>query len=607
MSIKVLPKNIAEKIAAGEVVERPSSVVKELVENSIDAGATKIDIEIKDGGISYIRVSDNGCGMNKENAKTAFLRHATSKITSEEDLDNISTMGFRGEALYAISAISEVELRTKEKAADKGVLLEVKGGIEGEVIEAATSDGTSIVVRNLFYNTPARMKFLKKNGTEGGYIEDLLKRLALANPRIAFKFTSDGKQKWSTNGNGDLIQVIYAVYGSDMARNCKKIDYEFEDVKVTGLLGNRETHRSNRNFQTVFVNGRYVKSPIVSSAVEEAHKSHIMVRKYPFFVLDIEVPNSEVDVNVHPAKTQVKFSNEGKIYKAVFWAAKNAIEDNNVDAPHAQEILNQVQDSRIRSMDTSKYVNPLSLTSNFNKSKGLAQNAMPMATQEEFVIHNDSVSQAMEACPECSGGYRVEPEDSQIGSMDVSNYRIIGQIFGTYIIIEKDDKMIMMDQHAAHERKIYEKLCDEEKVSCQPLLEGAQIVLSNVEMEIAIQNIEAFSELGFEIDQLNDNTIVVRTTPIQIMDGELKNVVVEIIGKLGSGAQEMTPDVRLDNLHTIACKAAIKGNNRLSDWEMREVVDWVLTQSENQTCPHGRPLIVNFTKYEIEKMFKRVV
>jgi len=593
MPIKVLPKNIAEKIAAGEVVERPSSVVKELVENSIDAKATKIDIEIKDGGISYIRVSDNGCGMNKEDAKTAFLRHATSKISSEEDLENISTMGFRGEALYAISAISEVELRTKEKAADKGVLLEVKGGIEGEAIEASMSDGTSMTVQNLFYNTPARMKFLKKNGTEGGYIEDLLKRLALANPKLAFKFTSDGKQKWATNGNGDLIQVIYAVYGSDMARNCEKIDYIFEDVKVSGVMGNRETHRSNRNFQTVFVNGRYVKSPIVSSAVEEAHKSHIMVGKYPFFVLDIEVPNSEVDVNVHPAKTQVKFSNEEKIYKAVYWATKQAFEETNDEQVTTN---NYGEISASRNFSSYDVVNPLSLTSNFNKGIKLEQNAMPAALQEEFIIHNDVINKGS-----------VERTQFAPTTVTKDEYKIIGQAFGTYIIIEKDDKMVIVDQHAAHERKIYEKLCEEEKLNSQPLLEGVQIVLSNVEMQIALENIAEFAKLGFEIDQLNDNTVVVRTTPTQIMDGELKNVVVEIIGKMGSGAQEMKPDVRLDALHTIACKSAIKGNRRLSDWEMREVIDWVLTQNDNQTCPHGRPLIVNFSKYEIEKMFKRVV
>ncbi|MCL2739848.1 MAG: DNA mismatch repair endonuclease MutL, partial [Oscillospiraceae bacterium] len=320
MQIKILPKSVAEKIAAGEVVERPASVVKELCENSIDAEAGRITVEIKDGGISYIRVTDDGCGMDGDDAKIAFRRHATSKIASVDDLDYIRTMGFRGEALYAIAAISEIELKSKMAHNEKGTILNVKAG---EIIDAFEGDlpgGTTIIVKNLFYNTPARMKFLKSNKTESAYIEELLEKLAMSHPDISFTFITDGKQKFTTNGNGDLLQVIYSIYGNDVAKNVQKIEYEYEGVRVRGVIGNRETHRSNRNFQSVFVNRRFVKCPMVGKAVEEAHKTHIMVGRHPFFVIDIEVEPSLMDINVHPAKTQVKFANEQVIYKAVYWA-----------------------------------------------------------------------------------------------------------------------------------------------------------------------------------------------------------------------------------------------------------------------------------------------
>ncbi|MDR1100823.1 MAG: DNA mismatch repair endonuclease MutL, partial [Clostridiales bacterium] len=328
MSIEILPQNIAEKIAAGEVVERPCSVVKELVENSIDASATSITVEIENGGTTYIRVTDNGTGMNPEDAEKAFLRHATSKIKDEENLFAISTMGFRGEALYAIGAVSLIELRTKEHDAEAGIHLSMEGGVKSDVFSAAVSDGTSIVVKNLFYNTPARMKFLKTNRTEGAYIEDFVERIALAHTDIAFKLISDGSQKLITGGNGNLNQAVHAIYGADYSKNITDVNYSSDNMKISGVLGNSSVFRSNRNFQTFFVNGRYVKSPLVSNAVEEAHKSHIMVGKHPFFVLNLELPYSEVDINVHPAKTQVKFTNESLVYKTIYWAIKNTLESD---------------------------------------------------------------------------------------------------------------------------------------------------------------------------------------------------------------------------------------------------------------------------------------
>ena len=581
MQIKILPKSVAEKIAAGEVVERPASVVKELCENSIDAEAGRITVEIKDGGISYIRVTDDGCGMDGDDAQIAFRRHATSKIASVDDLDYIRTMGFRGEALYAIAAISEIELKSKMAHNEKGTILNVKAG---EIIDAFEGDlpgGTTIIVKNLFYNTPARMKFLKSNKTESAYIEELLEKLAMSHPDISFTFITDGKQKFTTNGNGDLLQVIYSIYGNDVAKNVQKIEYEYEGVRVRGVIGNRETHRSNRNFQSVFVNRRFVKCPMVGKAVEEAHKTHIMVGRHPFFVIDIEVEPSLMDINVHPAKTQVKFANEQVIYKAVYWATKNVLEAEKTPTPPVIDV------------SFKKPVNPLTLLPKRGVGLGLAQDSMGVEAGEELVIHREKAFETEEII--CFADCNTKKE-----------YAIIGQAFGTYILIQQDDKLLLIDQHAAHERQIYEKLLEHEKQIHQPLLAPLQIKLSSLEMQNLLENTSAFEEIGFEIDQLNDSTITLRTTPFDIEADELPELIIELLTKLENATEDFMPEFREKALHSIACKAAIKGNKKLSEFEMREIIDWVLAQGQHQTCPHGRPLTYSFTKYEIEKLFKRV-
>ncbi|GHV16218.1 DNA mismatch repair protein MutL [Clostridia bacterium] len=587
MSILVLPKNIAEKIAAGEVVERPASVAKELVENAIDSGANSITVEIKNGGTTYIRVTDNGSGMSGDDAQKAFLRHATSKISAEEDLSSISTMGFRGEALYAISAVSEIELKTKEKHSEKGTQVNLSGGSESDIFEAATSDGTTIVVRNLFFNTPARMKFLKTNKTESAYIEDFVERIALSHPNIAFKLIIDNANKLTTNGSGDLNQVVYAIYGADYAKNLYNINYTYEGMTVTGVLGNSACFRSNRNFQTFFVNGRYVKSHIISHAVEEAHKSHIMVGKHPFFVLNLEIPYSEVDVNVHPAKTEVKFAKEQDVYKAIYWSAKSALEtdDSPIEIEHIQPY----------SVKPTPITNP-----NFTpKPVKFAQTTFEIAV-------TPPTTSSMPTTP------IIHTENSDFEIVDeikspVPEYLIVGQAFKTYIIIELNDELVLIDQHAAHERQIYEDLLTQGTINSQTLMSGITVTLTKPELASILENIAIFNELGFDIDQFGDNSLMVRATPLNLPTDTLKDILLEISDKVANNSQNLTPKIREDAIHTLACKSAIKGNRTLHPEEIRSIVDWVLTQNNNQTCPHGRPLTHKITKLELEKMFKRVV
>ena len=577
MKINVLPLNIAEKIAAGEVVERPSSVVKELVENAIDAEATAITIEIKNGGTTYIRVTDNGMGMNAEDAERAFLRHATSKIAVAEDLEKIATMGFRGEALFAICAVSNIELRTKERESEKGTQVNISGGVKQDSFTASMQDGTSIVVTDLFFNTPARMKFLKTNRTEAAKIEDLVSRIALAKPEIAIKLSSDGVQKIATTGNGDLKQVVYAIYGADYAKSLMEVDYTYEGLRVRGVIGGRETHRGNRNQQTFFVNGRYVKSGLVANAVEEAHKNKIMTGMRPFFVLGLEIGYGEIDINVHPAKTEVKFAEEGKVYKAIYWAVKNALEGGRVGS--SQFEFTREEPVKVEAFTPIVKAKPR--TYEVNLAQESFEIVVPPArveSSEEVVVENPAP--------------RFE-------------YSVIGQAFKTYIIIEYNGEMVFIDQHAAHERRIFERLLADESMESQVVMDGMKVDLTKQEMGMVAENLEKFSELGFEIDAFGEAALMVRTTPITLPMEELKDVILEIAEKIDGNAQSLTPKVREEALHMVACKSAIKGNRVLYHSEIEDLVNWVLGQGENQTCPHGRPLVVKFSKGEIERMFKR--
>ena len=595
--INVLTTEISNKIAAGEVVERPASVIKELVENSIDAGATKIIIEIKQGGISYIRVTDNGCGISPEDIKTAFLPHATSKIVSEEDLFSINTLGFRGEALASIAAVSNVEIMSKT-AGDEGVFLEISGGKFLKEEPAGCPEGTTIVVKNLFFNTPARMKFLKKDSTETGYITDIVERLVMANPKISIRYIADGKEKLFTSGDGELKSCIYSIYGRDYAKNIIEIKNSNPNIKISGFAGKREISRGNRAFQSLFVNGRYVKNRMITAVAENAYKNNIMTGKFPFYVICIDVPYNMVDINVHPTKQEVKFVNEREVCDEVYRVIKSALQND------ADEIRNIIKKTGIG------YERP-SFEPKSKPEQTFIQVNKPVHTAKrpQFTEHKQIYSKNFENTvvkrplfSEKTFLLNEPVKDLKSKDEDKLSYKIIGQLFDTYVILELENEIILMDQHAAHERMIYEKLIkmnEQKEMSFQMLLTPVAVTLSPSEYALAEDKRGILEKYGFVTEDFGSNTLLVRQVPVSLGDDDVKSVILEIINNSSSDYME-------ENIHTIACKAAIKANKKLSDKEIDELVRLFVSNGGVNTCPHGRPIMIKITKYELEKMFKRI-
>lgn len=601
--INVLTSEIANKIAAGEVVERPASVVKELVENSVDAGADKIIVEIKNGGISYIRVTDNGCGISPEDIKTAFLPHATSKIFNEDDLYSIQTLGFRGEALASIAAVSRVEIMSKT-ADEDGVHLVLEGGTVISEETVGCPQGTTVVVKNLFFNTPARMKFLKRDSTEASYITDIVERLVMANPQVSVRYIIDEKEKLFAGGDGELKSCIYAVYGRDYAKGCLELSNKNDTVKISGYAGKRETSRGNRAFQSLFVNGRYVKNRAVTAAAESAYKNCLMTGKFPFFAICVDIPCEMVDINVHPTKQEVKFANERLVCDEVYWAVKGALERD------ADEIREQIKHSasgyeRPVLNDAPKpeqtFINiksraEVSRRPQFSSGAGAAVTVMPAGK-----VDSGSVEKAMEffklSEPENPFFQNMKPEEKKY------NYKIIGQLFNTYVILELENEVLLMDQHAAHERMIYQRLKrmnNEKEQICQTLLSPVAVTLSPDEFDRYKDSGEKLQSCGFETEEFGSNTILVRRIPADLRDEDIKGVILEIINNSSADYME-------ENIHSIACKAAVKANKKLSDKEIDELVRLFAEEGGVNTCPHGRPIIIRITKYELEKMFNRIV
>lgn len=662
--IHVLAPDVADKIAAGEVAERPSSVVKELVENAVDAGADKITVEIKNGGIKLIRVADNGKGIPSEQVPTAFLRHATSKLNTADDLYNISTMGFRGEALSSICAVAKVEIITKTGGAETGVHYLVDHGICGEADEIACADGTVMVVEDLFANVPARMKFLKKDNTEAGYISDLMTRLALSKPNISFDYICDGKAVFKTSGDGDLTNVILKVYGLKFAKAVMPVDYFEDGVKISGLIGKPELSFGNRTKQTIFVNGRYIKNHVIAKVAEEAFRNAVMIGKFPFFVLNIEVPPEMVDVNVHPAKTDVKFANEKQLYDIVYHAVKNSMYGIKVSEEKADRIAKTIQTNKTFSKNTEapklrdsavlnekvihdylEYTKPA-----VNKSEilnyipteklndeNLGKNDSESSDKDEVlgkvvdIIDNFLDSDKTEVSDDDSNTLNDENADllqtkeefkqTEFGDVDkifdnsdsiFKDYKIIGQVFDTYVLLSAADKFYMIDQHAAHERDGFEKLkkayFNNERLS-QVLMSPIVINLSHVEYDAVMSNLDEFERFGFDVGEFGFNTVVVNETPIIAGDEQIKDLFLEITDALVDNIKHPIADFEEKALDMISCKKAIKGNDKLSLPEMTEVIKIVenLYSKGIKTCPHGRPIMVEFTKKEIEKMFKRIV
>lgn len=662
--IHVLAPDVADKIAAGEVAERPSSVVKELVENAVDAGADKIAVEIKNGGIKLIRVADNGKGIPSEQVPTAFLRHATSKLNTADDLYNISTMGFRGEALSSICAVAKVEIITKTAEAETGVHYIVDHGICGEADEIACADGTIMVVEDLFANVPARMKFLKKDSTEAGYISDLMTRLALSKPNISFDYICDGKPVFKTSGDGDLTNVILKVYGLKFAKAVMPVDYFEDGVKISGVIGKPELSFGNRTKQTIFVNGRYIKNHVIAKVAEEAFRNAVMIGKFPFFVLNIEVPPEMVDVNVHPAKTEVKFANEKQLYDIVYHAVKNSMYGIKVSEEKAEQSAKTIQTNKTfsKSTEASKLkdsevlnekvihdyleytkpvVNKSEILNNIPTEKmndeNLGKNDSEGSNKDEVldkvvdIIDNFLDSDKTEVSDNDKDILNDENTDllqtkeefkqTEFGDVDkifdnsdsvFKDYKIIGQVFDTYVLLSAADRFYMIDQHAAHERDGFEKLkkayFNNERLS-QVLMSPIVINLSHVEYDAVMSNLDEFERFGFDVGEFGFNTVVVNETPIIAGDEQIKDLFLEITDALVDNIKHPIADFEEKALDMISCKKAIKGNDKLSLPEMTEVIKIVenLHAEGIKTCPHGRPIMVEFTKKEIEKMFKRIV
>ncbi|MBE7059367.1 MAG: DNA mismatch repair endonuclease MutL [Ruminococcaceae bacterium] len=636
MLVKVLSAQLANMIAAGEVVERPSSVAKELCENSIDAGATAVTVDITGGGLKKLTVTDNGCGLHPDDMETAFLRHATSKISSPSDLDSILTLGFRGEALASIAAVANVTMVSKMDGAD-GKLVSVSGGkiLRSEPIGCPV--GTTVTVENLFFNTPARMKFLKKDYTEAGYIEEAVRKLSLAHPEISFRFVSDGKEKIFTPGDGNLKSAAYAIYGKEVSGALVPLDYTDEayGAKISGLIGNITLYKKNRSLQSFYVNNRCIVNRTLTLALEEAFKGMIPIGCFPAAILKVEISPSLVDVNVHPAKLEVKFFEENKIYSAVYWAVKNAL---SVKTVPVIDVAEKPQESTAA---MPSYTKPLSGSFvgagsvkdsggsreyNYKYAFGKPEKEnvkiyeeitkadfsapqKPLEEKAEQKAENTSPLLAEESKIRKETSTAADTEFVQTAMIDSGDsYKIIGQLFNTYILIEEGENLVLIDQHAAHERLIYERLVTEQKnkkIVPQMLLSPETVRLSPTEFQTALENLDFFAEIGWELEEFGANTVAVRGVPYVISKEQVKDTLIEIIGNLRDGKQETRTAKEDRILYTIACRSAVKGHDKLTLPEIEELVRQVKNSEKTITCPHGRPVTTAVTKAFIEKMFKR--
>lgn len=641
--IHELSPHLADLIAAGEVVERPASVAKELIENAIDAGSTRITVEIENGGITYLRIADNGCGMSAEDAPVAFRRHATSKLRTEADLAAIGTLGFRGEALAAISAVTRIDLFTRQAGAIAGLHLHLEAGELQAQEEAGCPEGTTMVVRDLFYNTPARMKFLKKDFTEAGYILSVVQHAALSHPEIAFTLIRDGKQVFTTDGRGKLLTPVFSVFGKEMTANMIEVPRtERNGMTVYGYIVKPHAGRPNRSMQHFFVNGRYVKSRLMQAALEEAYRNAIITGKYPSGAVFLELPLAAVDVNVHPAKTEVKFSQEKPVFEAVYVACKNAIMAND-NMPHIEH------KEKAAPADKPQEPAPVYEQQRFAVPKAAESAAVSAAKKhndvpdlEDFLVAVPPRAQKPRSFSMYAAAPRIlqeEPEPHPVYQPDIavsrlaetdrdsekppavhtesqpsepqkmepldSGARVIGECFQTYLIAEDKDGLILIDKHAAHERILFNKLRAETEMPQQELLTPVIVELTGEEAAAIQAQIEDIRKAGFAIDPFGENSFAVRSVPAYLDSGDVQSVIGELAEK-AMNSRATVPD-RLDDLiHTVACKAAIKAGKATSLTELQDLCDRVLADKDVRSCPHGRPTTVRLTKYELDKMFKRV-
>ena len=641
-NINILPKHIAELIAAGEVVERPSSIVKEIMENAIDAGADKITLEIKRGGITYIRITDNGCGIDRDNIRKAFISHATSKISTADDLNAICTLGFRGEALASIAAVSRVEVMTRGEGEEVGTRYCIEGGEETLLDDAGCPKGTTLIVRDLFYNTPARMKFLKKDVSEGNAVAAVVDRIALSHPEVSVRFIRDSKDVLFTSGDGKLKNAIYKTLGKDFASTLIPCDYELEGVRVSGFISKPFNARPNRMMQYFFLNDRFIKTRTGMVALEEAYKNSIMVGKFPACVLNIHIAPGAVDVNVHPSKTEVRFANEKLIFNAVYFCAKSALQqgDTRVQANFKQKVSRQFMPKPNEGRQIKIYEQQLEQVKKESLPK---EDFWAKTTSEEFVklsepkktekiTFNDSsefslkkdeepdlipvfkpveeaktpvIETVEEAVPEA----KAEQPASEVEEVkpEPEPYRVIGEAFKTYILVEQGKKLLIIDKHAAHERMLFEKLrANNGEIETQMLLAPVTVTLSKEEYSAVLDNLELLDKAGYRVEDFGGGMVIVSECPTAVADADLAEVVMELAGYLVNNRRELIPE-KLDWIyHSTACRAAIKAGDKTSEYELEKFVEKLLNDSDIRYCPHGRPVLIEMSKYEIEKNFGRV-
>ena len=630
--INVLPKEIYQLIAAGEVVERPSSVVKEMIENSLDAGAKNITLEIKNGGSTYIRITDDGCGIERDDVRKVFISHATSKISKKDDLNSIGTLGFRGEAMASISAVSKVELLTKAENEEIGT---IAGGEELEFDDAGCPNGTTIVVRDIFFNTPARMKFLKKDVTEGNQVAGIVDRMAISHPEISFRFIRDGKQVLITSGNGDLKSTVYSVLGKEMSDSLMSVDYSFNDMRITGFVSKPTASRKSRAGQYFYINNRIVKSKTAMAALEQAYKNTIMVGRFPACVLNIELNPAQVDVNVHPAKTEVRFANEKPIFDLVYYAVKTAIENDRTvkevefkeNPIYRQESKNVYQNNDNKSFQAkfdffkkkdeppSQQVIKTKPREDFWQVEApkpeykIARDEKPKARVDINIEYEEpeeiSTAKSKDA-PKERDIEKVVITDEKDNENVIPNFKLIGEAFKTYLIVEIENELYFIDKHAAHERMNFERFKAQATVETQMLLAPVVVNLTKDEFIAISENVELIKKCGFELEEFGESQIIVRAIPSLVDGDSVKDLMLEIAQKLLEHKTDILPD-KIDWIyHSASCRGAVKAGDYTSRQEQEMFVKKLLSMPNIRFCPHGRPVFIKMSKYDIEKQFGRV-
>ncbi|MCI1960270.1 MAG: DNA mismatch repair endonuclease MutL [Clostridia bacterium] len=638
MKIRLLDNNTINKIAAGEVVERPSSVVKELVENSIDAGASSVTVEIREGGTSLIKISDNGNGIEKDEVKSAFLRHATSKIEKIDDLENVISLGFRGEALASIVAVSQTEMITKTHDEETGTKIEIAGGNVLSFEEYAANNGTVISVKNLFYNVPARRKFLKKPSTESGYVSDIINKIALGHPEISLKYINNGNVMLHTSGNNDLKTAVYHVYGKEILSQMMALDLTQSGMRIYGLIGKPQLSRGTRTYENLFINGRFIKNDTVSQAVEDAYKTRLMIGKFPVFVLNLQLPPDCLDVNVHPAKLEVRFKDNDAVYDFVYTSVldvfkdKVLISEGSWDSKNSDDVAKLQKENGVFSNNTENTkVSENNKThktekSDFLLNEKLSEDSksnkkynMPF-TEDKDIDDLKKLYQSSMLSDEPQRSVRRIREGNQSPCLDdkdsdspqkkfFNNYKIIGQLFNTYWLVEQGTSLFLIDQHAAHERVLFEKFYNSFKndnVVSQQFIEPVMLNLSEHERNLIDENFELLEKSGFEIERLTPSSYALKGVPFIFNNPESVSYFNSIIDMLDIKQVDDILQTKILNIATMACKAAVKANDRLSFEEATNLINELLNLENPFSCPHGRPTIIELTKYELEKKFKRI-